>query len=262
MTIYLGTGGYTDTDLVGVLYPSSAKKTDFLTFYANHYKSVEINSSFHAPLGRKAFIGMLEKSQGKVKFAIKLHQDFSHRLTATTETATAFLQAIQPIIDADCLASLLLQFPHGFNRTIAHRKYLANLVSWFNGLPLAIEFRHASWHIPIVEESFIKHKLIWCSVDYPKVNGLPTSRLLLTHRTGYLRLHGNNLNWWNAQSASERHDYHYCIEEMYHWATLIDNQKDNFDTLYIFFENTTNGYAVSNIAMLRQALLEKSLMVF
>ena len=76
-TVYLGTGGYSDTDMLGTLYPLGTKKTDFLAEYAKHYKAVEINSSFYAPLGRKAYEGMVRKSEAQVKFAIKLHQEFS-----------------------------------------------------------------------------------------------------------------------------------------------------------------------------------------
>lgn len=259
MQIYIGTGGYSDTDLVGVLYPATTKKTDFLSEYARHYPTVEINSSFYAPIGRKAYEGMLNKSQSKVKFAIKLHQDFSHRLTATQDTAIAFLQAIEPIIQADCLACLLLQFPHGFDRTITNRQYLATLTSWFDGLPLAVEFRHESWHIPQVYTSFTQQNLIWCSVDYPNIQGLPPSRLLFTSRTGYLRMHGKNVDWWHSHSASERHDYRYTEDEMQAWAVSIDHQRASFDTLYIFFENTVKAHAVYNIAMLKKALIEQGL---
>lgn len=266
-TVYLGTGGYSDSDMLGTLYPLGTKKTDFLTEYANHYKAVEINSSFYAPLGHKAYEGMLRKSDGKIKFAIKLHQDFSHTLRATPEHAQSFIQALQPIIEADCLAPLLIQFPHGFDRTREHRLYLAKLADWFADFDLAIEFRHASWHIAQVEHGFQKSGLIWCSVDYPQVTGLPQSRLLFTQvtpfadnnrlskpRVGYLRMHGNNLNWWDALSASERHDYRYSVEEMQAWAQAIANQRQHFDELYVFFQNSTNAHAYYNIAMLREAL--------
>lgn len=260
-TVYLGTGGYSDTDLLGTLYPKGTKKSEFLAEYAKHYGAVEINSTFYAPIGHKAFAGMLRKSDAKVRFAVKLHQDFTHARTGSPEHATTFINALQPIIEADCLAPLLLQFPHGFNRSTANRLYLAKLVDWFSDYPLAIEFRHSSWHIPQVMDSFRQQGLIWCSVDYPKVTGLPPSRLIFTQsqqatgtRIGYLRMHGNNLNWWDAQSASERHDYRYSVEEMQGWAQAIANQRQHFDELYVFFQNSVKAHSFYNIKMLRSAL--------
>ncbi len=145
-TIYLGTGGYSDTDLLGTLYPKGTKKTDFLREYAKQYGAVEINSTFYAPIGQKAFTGMInkayEQADSELKFAVKLHQDFTHARKGTAEHAQSFLNALTPLIEANALAPLLLQFPHGFDRTREHRLYLANLVSWFGDYPLAIEFRH------------------------------------------------------------------------------------------------------------------------
>lgn len=264
--IYLGTGGYSDTDLLGILYPPHTKKNDFLSEYAKHYATVEINSSFYAPIGRKAFEGMISKSldqnpHGNIKFAIKLHQDFTHTLKATQDHADAFLQALEPILRADCLSALLLQFPHGFDRTITHRQYLSQLTDWFAGLPLAVEFRHESWHTAQVYDSFTKKNLTWCSVDYPAIKGLPQSRLIFTNRVGYLRMHGKNSNWWDAHSASERHDYRYSELEMQAWSESIFHQQANFDVLYVYFENTVKGHAVYNIAMLRKALKQQGMIV-
>ncbi len=257
-TIYLGTGGYSDTDLLGTLYPPGTKKTDFLREYAKQYGAVEINSTFYAPIGQKAFAGMVNKAyvqtDSQLKFAVKLHQDFTHARKGTTEHAQAFLNALTPLIEANCLAPLLLQFPHGFDRTRDNRIYLAKLVSWFQDYPLTIEFRHASWHTLQVIDSCKALNVIWCSVDYPDIKGLPPSQLIFTQRTGYMRMHGNNLNWWDAMSASDRHDYRYSESEMQDWAQAIANQRQHFDTFYIFFQNTVNAHAYYNIAMLREAL--------
>lgn len=171
-TIYIGTGGYSDTDLIGSLYPHGAKASEFLHHYANHYDCVEINASFHASIGQKTLLGMLNKADGRLKFSLKLHQDFSHNFTATAKTAQAFLNILTPL--QGYLAPLLLQFPHSFERNFANRQYLGEVVKWFDGYPLAIEFRHPSWHINPVFDYFAKlSHIIWVNADYPKNIGLP-----------------------------------------------------------------------------------------
>ena len=52
--IYIGTGGYSDTDLLGTLYPYGTSKSDFLSVYSRHYDTIEINITFHAPIGVSA----------------------------------------------------------------------------------------------------------------------------------------------------------------------------------------------------------------
>mgnify|MGYP002750620964 CR=1 FL=1 len=43
------------------------------------------------------------------------------------------------------LAGVLLQFPQSFRRTVDTRKFLAATLKDLSAMPLAVEFRHASW---------------------------------------------------------------------------------------------------------------------
>ncbi len=255
--IYIGTGGYSDTDLVGTLYPFGTDKADFLSIYSQYYDTIEINSTFHAPIGVKALQGMLEKAEGRLQFSIKLHQDFSHQRIATQTQAEAFLHALQPLLEKSCLANLFVQFPSSFERTYANRYYLAELVSWFNGYPLAIEFRHSSWHTsPVFDYFHNKEKMIWCNADYPQNIGLPTFQFYASQRTVYMRLHGRNPHWWKAQSAKERHDYRYSETELQQLAALLNQQRNEFDGLYLYFQNTTKSHSFYNIESLKGYLKE------
>lgn len=260
--IFIGTGGYADTDLIGTLYPYGTKKEDFLAVYSQHYDTLEINSTFHAPIGLKAFEGMVEKAAGRLNFSVKLHQDFSHLRTATQEQASAFLNALTPLRERGLLANLFVQFPMQFERTTANRRYLAELCQWFGDYPLAIEFRHPSWHIPVVFDTFAKSpNLIWCNVDYPQNIGLPVFHFFSNQRTAYLRLHGRNPNWWKGQSAAERHDYRYSDEELRGLVELLVQKKAEFDKLYLYFENTTKSHAFYNIQTLKGFLAEKGFQI-
>lgn len=254
--IYIGTGGYADSDLLGTVYPLGTAKEDFLTHYCRHYDSVEINSSFHAPIGLKTVQGMLEKSDGKLQFSIKLHQDFSHTRVATRESAKQFLNALQPLVEQQVLAALFLQFPHRFERNLNNRRYLAELTQWFTDYPMAVEFRHPSWHCEAVFEAFCRQpNLIWGNVDYPPNIGLPMFQLNINQNTGYLRLHGRNGNWWRENSAQARHNYRYTENELAEIANLIAQQKERFERLFIYFQNTTQSHSFYNIAMLKNLLL-------
>lgn len=256
--IYLGTGGYSDTDLLGTLYPPNTPKADFLSHYARHYDSVEINSTFHAPIGTQALKGMLAKAAGKLRFSLKLHQDFSHTRLARAEQAVQFLASIQPMVTENCLAALFLQFPAQFERTPTHRRYLGELTRWFEGYPLAVEFRHPSWHNDTVWQAFEQHPhLIWCNVDYPANIGLPAFSFHPNQRRAYLRLHGHNSNWWKAQSAAERHNYRYTEAELVQLADRLFAAREQFDELYCYFQNTTESHSFYNLARFKSLLAER-----
>ena len=262
MHVYLGTGGFSNSDWEGLLYPVPRKPTDDLYYYAQAFDVVELNSSFYAIAGEKAFAGMLNKSAHRLKMAVKLHHDFTHRRTATADLAQRMRLSPKPFREAGLLAPFLAQFPYSFARTPENRRYLAQLVKWFAGEQLAIEFRHISWHVQDVQQAFREMGLIWVSVDYPQLAGMPISDVVLTSRTGYIRLHGrNDAQWWEGKSAAERHDYHYSEDELVLWADRIAAKQAACDELYVLFENTTKGHALHNIAVLRKLLTERGITV-
>ena len=258
--IYLGTGGYSNDDWLGLLYPDAAKKADFLRYYSETFNAVELNSSFYNIPGHKAFAGMLEKSRGQVRFCVKIHQDFTHGRKVDDNLVERMLDSPRPLMEAGVFGVFLAQFPYSFPRNAQNRRYLEQLAQWFVGQPLAVEFRHISWHVEEVRQAFAERGLIFVSVDYPQLAGMPVSDLQLTRiggqRYGYIRLHGRNeATWWEGQSAAERHDYRYTEAELDYWAQRIaaaDWQPD--DQLYIFFQNTTKGHALINIPQLEAGL--------
>ncbi len=255
MRVWIGTGGFSNEDWRGLLYPASGKKTDYLKQYSQAFDLVELNSSFYAIAGEKAFAGMANNSDAGLRFCVKIHQDFTHQRTATADLAQRMIRSPQVLRDAGRLGPYLAQFPYSFPRTPENRRYLAQLVAWFKGYHLAIEFRHISWHVQEVQAAFRQVGLIWVAVDYPQLAGMPISDLTLTQRTGYIRLHGrNDKTWWEGQSAAERHDYRYSEQELAVWAERIVARRDDCDQLYVLFENTTKGHALHNIPMLRQML--------
>lgn len=231
------------------------RKDDFLATYAQHFDAVELNSSFYAIPGLKAFEGMARKSGGQVRFAVKLNKAFTHERTPTEADFDRMLQSPEPLREAGVMGPYLAQFPYSFHRTADNRKYLGLLTERFAGHELAVELRHASWDKPEVREGMAEYGVIWVSPDYPPVGGMPEPQVHVTGDVGYLRLHGRNKgSWWEGQSAAERHDYLYNRAEMDEWAEKIALVNDDLSELYVFFENTTKGHALKNIPMLREAL--------
>lgn len=257
--ILIGTGGYSDEDLLGTLYPHRTSKQDFLHHYANHYDTLELNATFHTFLSIKAVQGLIDKANGRLKFTIKVHQQFSHHQTANQALATDFLKRLEPLIHQELLIGLLLQFPPTFHRTPSNRLYLKTLCDWLSPHKLILEFRCPSWHCPPVFEQIIKTPhLHWCHSDYPVNIGLPTTPFWVSHRTGYVRLHGKNPNWHKATTAKERHDYRYSSDELYQLAKLLFDERQHYDTLYLYFQNTTNSHSFYNIMTLKEQLKQFS----
>ena len=171
----MGTGSYSNDDWGGLLYPEGTKKTDYLRVYAQHYNAVEINSSFYNIPGTKAFAGMAERAGGRLQFAVKLHQTFTHLRHYDTNDLERMLKSPAPLREQGILGPFLAQFPYSFHRTAENRKYLWELTQHFGGEHLALELRHGSWDKDEVREGFSEHGLIWVSPDYPRLEGMTDS---------------------------------------------------------------------------------------
>jgi len=267
MEIHMGTGGYSNEDWVGQLYPPEAKKDQWLSIYAQHYNAVELNSSFYNIPGIKAFAGMLKKSEGRVHWGVKIHQAMTHDLNATNEDYQRLFESVAPLRDAGVLGPFLAQFPQRFHRTPENRKYFATLAERFADKTkapggLAVEFRHTSWDNQEVREAFKKTGLIWVSTDYPPLPGLPKNQLHITGEIAYIRLSGRNKEkWYEGKDQSERHDYRYSPEELRYWVLALAqaNEQENLAQAWFIFNNTTRGHALVNLEMLKKLLEEAGL---
>lgn len=262
MELYLGTGGYSNDDWLGLLYPPGTKSAQYLEVYAQHFNAVELNSSYYAIPGTKAFEGMVRKSEAGVRFAVKIHQSMTHSRDADEDMYQRLLESVEPLREVGMLGPFLAQFPYSFHRTPENRVYLKTLVDRFEtaGETLAVEFRNQAWHVPEVVDAFREMGLTFVSVDYPQVGGMPEPELTITSDTAYLRLHGRNEEkWYGGKNQSERHDYLYTPDELRFFVQQIAERQDGLAQAWLMFLNTTKGHALKNIEMVRQLLKEFAL---
>lgn len=253
MQVLIGTGGFSNDDWVGIFYPPALKKNQWLEYYAEHFDTVEINSTFYAVPAQKQMENMITRTKGQMMFCAKLHKSFTHDFTATAQSASEFKYTMQPLLENGKLGALLAQFPFAFKNTLESRTYLEQLATWFVGYPLAVEFRHVSWDKLAVYQFLADLGLHPVSLDLPALQGLP-SPVLRYSQIAYLRLHGrNSANWFEGKDAAERHDYLYTEEELIPWVQVL--QKIRVSQAYVYFENTTRGQGLENARMLK-ALLE------
>ena len=160
---YVGATGWSMKEWKGGIYPPKAKAGDFLNHYAQHFNSIELNST-HYTLPK---IETIQKWKDQVpddfRFCPKVWQLISHRkdLGIQSGNLTAFIDRI--VLFEDLLGPSFLQLPPYFSfERIELLELLLN--KWSSSIPLAIEARHASFY---EEGNFskylslcIKHKCI------------------------------------------------------------------------------------------------------
>jgi uncharacterized protein YecE (DUF72 family) len=162
-----------------------------------------------------------------------------------------FLTRAKPLKDK--LGPVLLQFPANVKLTPASYKKIEDflklnkkkgllsaspsLSSHFN---LAFEFRHESWSDTRIIELFKKYNVALVSADspdYPKWD-------IITADFSYLRMHG----------SKELFSSNYSDKELRALAKRIKNYQEKDLTIYCYFNNDNQGFAVRNAQRLKELL--------
>jgi uncharacterized protein YecE (DUF72 family) len=265
----------------GIFYPAAAggraRRFDELAYYAEHFDTVEVNSSFYRLPDPTVTRAWVRRTPPGFDFSLKLFQKFTHPAmhgragrerdapgtdipavpAVTLAEVDAFKAAAGPLADAGKLGALLAQFPPSFRDSDDTRRYLDWLLGAFKGFPVAVELRHRSWsdHAAHTLGLLTGHGAAWAQIDEPKFrfsirqNLLPNLRGLY-----YMRLHGRNAEqWWTHDHPDDRYNYLYSAAELGSFADTIASVRRLVQKMYIYLNNHFAAKAVANAAALRHA---------
>ncbi|MFP4617715.1 MAG: DUF72 domain-containing protein [Spirochaetaceae bacterium] len=276
---YIGTSGFSYRDWEGPFYPQNLGKEEYLSYYAQHFSFVELNFTYYRRPEAPVMEKMIKKVPPGFLFSVKAHKSLTHeRGAGWKEEVERFTEGIFPLVEGECLAGVLLQFPYSFHYTRENRTYLAGLCSRLadggsslargsggategsptsaeaHTLPLFTEFRNAEWIKESVREELADRSIGFVITDTPKLRNLPQPENTVTSEYAYLRLHGRNEdNWWTGDNTS-RYDYLYSRQELQEFLPLLRSILNGSTRLFIAFNNHHKGQAVKNALMLREMI--------
>jgi uncharacterized protein YecE (DUF72 family) len=267
--ILIGTSGYSFPDWVGPFYPPGTRSGDFLEYYARHFPSVEVNSTYYGIPEPRVLSLMEKKTPAGFRFVVKLNRVFTHEQGRDPALASRFLAVLDPLKDAGKYDGLLLQFPWGFRRTPENRRHLAALRELFRDEPMWVEFRHDSWLTEGLEASLREHRIGYCAVDEPQLPGLMPPVVMTTTADAYVRFHGRNATtWWGARPAAgapatrggDRYDWDYTKDELGSWIERIAQLAEQSRRVYLFFNNCHAGQAARSAKLMQELLRQQGLL--
>jgi len=246
--ILIGTSGYSYTEWVGSVYPDGTKQKDYLGLYAGLFPTVELNFSYYSMPKKDNLAKMLVDSGESLTFSIKAHKTLTHEINPDLweGDAKTYLTAIEPMLEAGRLEAVLFQYPYSFQYSDDNRRYLDKLLKYFNGVPVAVEFRKADWYNPNVIEGMKSRGVPLVSLDMPELSKLPPQMELATAPVAYVRLHGRNKEAWWGKDDHARYDYLYTDKEIEAWADRINRLSELADRILVYFNNHPFGKAVKN----------------
>ena len=271
----------------GVFYPPRkgrgrrAGSVDELAFYARHFDTVEINSSFYGTPRPEVSRSWVERTPTRFEFSLKLYQKFTHPrmytgsrladLPATPDELRelarvnqadidAFKAGVEPLASAGKLGALLAQFPASFKDTAESRAYLEWLLRTFAGYPVAVELRHRSWSDDFGATLGLLNGFgaAWTQIDEPKFrlsieqNWLPNVKTFY-----YARLHGRNAeSWWRHERSEDRYNYLYSEDELKPFAETLTAARALVKKAYLYMNNHFAAKSVANAAAIKKLVGE------
>jgi uncharacterized protein YecE (DUF72 family) len=290
MGLHVGTSGWSypsgEGRWNGLFYPASRSKRagtaqfDELRFYAEHFDTVEVNSTFYGQPRAEVTRGWAERTPRGFEFSLKLYQKFTHpkmfkeaALKATGGEGGALLDVlaqvtssdiddfragIEPLAAAGKLGALLAQFPASFKSSIESRDYLTRLLHVFRDYPVAVELRHRSWSDDLGDTLSLLNGFgaAFVQIDEPKFR-LSIRQNYLPNVTSfyYMRLHGRNAAaWWHHEKSEDRYNYLYSADELREFSDVAGAAKDLVKKSYLYTNNHFSAKSVVNAVMLKAQL--------
>jgi uncharacterized protein YecE (DUF72 family) len=276
--ILVGTASWTDKTLIacGRFYPPQCRTAEQrLRFYARQFPLVEVDSSYYAMPTPQVAQLWAERTPEHFTFNVKafrlftghqalptaLHRDLQQALGPEVprtlyyrdlplelreELWRRFHEALAPLVAAGKLGAVHFQFAPWLLRSRESMAHVEHCVEKMQGLPVAAEFRHATWfHGEHLERTIEWERALGVAhtvVDSPQgfANCVPCVWDVTSRRLAVVRLHGRNKETWNKKglaASSARFDYLYSgdelaamVPEIRHLGTLAEHVHVIFNT--------------------------------
>lgn len=203
--ILVGTSGFAYKEWKGIFYPPGLPAKKYLSYYAQQFRTTEINNTFYRMPTAKLCEGWYTEVPKDFSFTLKVSQRITHfkRLRNVYDEMSFFLDSAAGLKEK--LGPILVQLPPNFKKDIdVLEDFLGRFASKGK---LVFEFRNESWFADDVYDVLRKYKTTLGVVEKEEGEGPDTPREV-TGSFLYMRLRKGE----------------YSKDEMLDWAKWIRSQ--------------------------------------
>lgn len=295
--VRFGTASWTDPTMTasGVFYPDDAKTAEErLRYYASQFPVVEVDSTYYALPPKRTAESWVERTPKNFVFDVKAHALMTGQPTETSRLPKAikqelpgeltekrriyrkdlpnelldavyeqFRHALEPLIQAEKLGAVFLQFPKWVFPSNEARDLIIETRDRL-GVPIAVEFRHGSWFNEKNAERTIRflqdNKIPYVAVDEPQgfKSSVPPVIVPTSDELAVFRFHGRNKENWEKKDIppSERFRYLYDEDELADWTPKIAQVAKTAKQTHAIYNNCFSNYGTTNAREAAKLLAE------
>ena len=232
MRLWVGTSGYNYPEWKGSFYREAIAPANMLTYYAQHFPTVEINYTYYRLPNLKTLQSWDRQTPPRYKLSLKAPKRITHdaRLKECGELLRYFTETTAKL--GDKLGALLFQLPPSFKKDLF--VFDAFLESLPESVVAAFEFRHGSWLCEEVYARLRARNLALCVADQESL----WTPLEVTASYAYFRLR----------------DEGYTPDEIVDWAQRVRAATQGCSDVYVYFKHEEEGKGPQFAQAFMQAL--------
>ena len=218
MRLLTGTSGWQYKEWKGSFYPEDLPTDEMLSFYADHFSTVEVNNTFYRMPKASVLENWAASVPSDFRFVLKASRRITHfsRLKESAAEPLDYMLSTAETL-GDQLGPILFQLPPNLKKDLDRLKEFLDRLP--DGLKSAFEFRNPSWEDEEVAELLRDHDAALCIASSEEAE----TPFQATASYGYLRL---------RKTA-------YADGEIDRWIQAIRSQK--WDEVYVFFKHEDEG---------------------
>lgn len=230
--IRIGTSGWSYSHWKGPFYPTRLPEKQFLSFYFDHFATVEINRTFYSLPALTVFTHYAKIAPASFVFAVKASRFITHfkRMKNPKQPLAHLLCRAKRL--GPHLGPILFQLPPNWKPD--PERLLAFCRALPKGLRYAFEFRDPRWFCDEVYAILRKYGAAISIYDF---DGFQSPRIV-TADFVYVRLHG----------PVGAYGGKYSRKALKNWASYFTSCARKGLDVYCYFDNDEAGYAPLNAA--------------
>jgi uncharacterized protein YecE (DUF72 family) len=240
--ILIGTSGWSYRSWRGPFFPDDLPARAHLEYYAERFRTTELNGVFYRTPTEEAVRGWAERTPDDFVFAWKASKFITHwkRLSDNSRNSLELMESRLRLLGGK-VGPILFQLPPQFEknreRLAAFLKLLRKKRSY------AFEFRHPSWYEEDVIDLLRDNDIALCISDHHDA----PAPWLVTARHVYVRGHG----------PQGRYRGRYSPNTLAKWARWTDDLRERGHAVYVYFDNDQKSAAPKDAARLQELVLER-----
>jgi uncharacterized protein YecE (DUF72 family) len=236
---HIGTSGWTYTGWRGPFYPRDVQARKWLSWYAEHFETAEINGSFYRTPSLETVRNWRDQTPEDFVFSWKASKFITHwkRLTEKCENSLELMETRLRILEPK-IAVVLFQLPPQFPLNAERLKTFFKLLK--KKRKYTFEFRHPSWYRPSIFNLLRDNNIALCNSDHHDA----PAPWEVTADFVYVRGHGPNGDYRG----------NYSRKTLNRWARAIASWQRKIREVYVYFDNDQKSAAPQDALQLQQLL--------